>query len=704
MEFRKILALRGPNLWARFPVLEAWVELGDLKDLPSNEMPGFNDRIMGWLPLMIEHRCSVGQRGGFFERLRRGTYLAHILEHVSLELQSRAGCTFGFGRARETSQEGLFRVAIRYDGEELGRACLETGRQLCLAAVHDRPFDVAAEIKKLQKLADQVCLGPSSRAILAAAEARGIPIRRLNSGSLVQLGHAARARRIITAETDVTSGLAETIAQDKDLTRSLLRQVGLPVPTGRPVNDPADAWRAAQEIGVPVVVKPRYGNQGRGVVVGVSTREQIEVAYHFAAQHGPNIVVEQMASGAEHRLLIVEGKLVAAARGNPAQVVGDGRQAIAQLIESQLNTDPRRGEDLSFPLDKIQLGPPVLLALEQAGYRPDSVPAQGQTVIIQRNGNLAIDVTDEVHPQVARAAALAARVIGIDVAGIDIIANDIGRPLEEQGALIIEVNAGPGLQMHAEPESGKPRPVGEAIVATLFSEGKNGRIPLVAVTGSANTTEATKWIAHLLAPWGRTLGVASGEGNFVGNDRTRIVGSRDAQSARGLLLHPLVEAAVLETSLESMLNDGLGFDRCSVAVVTSIGEGLKLDFAEWDTPEKRSLVYRVIGDVVLPDGALVLKAGEPLGPILAGHCPGGLVLFAAEENDPGLVPHRAAGGRAVFARAGEIVLSEGTKETTLGPLPPAGPGEAVLAAVAAVWALALPPEQIAAGLRQAPKG
>ncbi len=704
MEFRKILALRGPNLWAKFPVLEAWVELGDLKDSPSNEMPGFNDRIMSWLPLMIEHRCSIGQRGGFFERLRRGTYLAHILEHVSLELQSRAGANFGFGRARETLKEGLFRVAIRCDDEALGLACLEVGRRLCLAAVHDSPFDVAAEIKNLRDLADDVCLGPSTIAIVSAARARGIPVRRLNSGSLVQLGHGARARRVLTAETDVTSGLAETIAQDKDLTRALLRQVGLPVPTGRPVNNPADAWKAAQEIGVPVVVKPRYGNQGRGVVVGVSTREQIEAAYQFAAQHGPNIVVEQVAEGAEHRLLIVDGKLVAAARGNPAQVVGDGQQTIAQLIESQLNSDPRRGKDMSFPLDKIELGPPVLLMLDQQGYRADSVPAKGQQVMIQRNGNLAIDVTDDVHPGFVRMAALAARVVGLDVAGIDLLTDDVRRPPEEQGATIIEVNAGPGLQMHVQPESGKPRPVGEAILATLIPEGQDGRIPLVSVMGAEHTAAVSRWVARLLAQTGREVGLASAQGMFVGDTCIKAGDCRGAEDARSMLLHPLVEAAVLEASLDGILQEGLGFDRCHVAVVTAIGEGLKLDFAEWDTPEKRSLVYRVVGDVVLPAGALVLKAGEPLGPIVAGKCPGALVLYAAGENDPGLAPHRAAGGRAVFARAGEIILSEGAKETALGPLLPAGPSEAVLAAVAAVWALAIPPEQIAAGLRQAPQG
>ncbi|MBI3838251.1 MAG: cyanophycin synthetase [Planctomycetia bacterium] len=699
MEIRKIIALRGPNIWARYPVLEAWVELGDLKDSPSNEIPGFNQRIMSWLPLMIEHRCSVGERGGFFERLRRGTYLAHILEHVTLELQSRAGYEFGFGRARETSKEGLFRVAVRYEDEAVGRACLAAGCELCLAAVYDRPYDVNEEIRKLRVLADDVRLGPTTRTLVNAARARDIPVCRLNSESLAQLGNGARQRRIRAAETDRTGAIAESIAQDKELTRTLLRQVGLPVPAGRPVNDAEDAWEAAVEIGLPVVVKPQCGNHGNGVVIGVSKREQIEAAYHFAVTLAKGVMVEELAHGAEHRLLVVGGKLVAATRGKPAFVIGDGRQTVRELIESQLNSDPRRGRDLSCPLWPIELDATVLLVLEQEGHRVDSVPPEGKKVIIQRNGNLAEDVTDAVHPEVARMASLAARVVGLDVAGIDIIADDISRPLEAQGGVVIEVNAGPGLQMHVEPESGTPRPVGDAIVATLFSQGEDGRIPIVAVTGAENTPAVTKLVAHMLASTGLVVGHTSADGIFVGSTRTQTDDCRDAESARDVLLNPLVEAAVFETSLESILEEGLGFDRCHVAVVTSIAEGMKLDFAEWDTPEKRSLVYRAVGDVVLPHGTLVLKAGDALGPIVAKHCPGSLVLFSTDEHEPLLQAHRVAGGKAVFARGKDIVLGSGVEERKLPEMPLVGSLEVILPAIAAASALALHDEQIVAALR-----
>jgi cyanophycin synthetase len=700
MEFRKILALRGPNIWARFPVLEAWVELGDLKDSPSNEMPGFNERIMGWLPLMIEHRCSIGERGGFFERLRRGTYLAHILEHVTLELQTRAGANVGFGRARETLKEGLFRVAIRYEEEAVCRAALEAGRQLCLAAVYDRPFDAAEEIRKLHRLADDVRMGPSTRTVVQAALARGIPVRRLNEFSLVQLGHGAKQHRIHRSATDHTGAIAESISDDKELTKAYLRSVGVPVAGGRLATNAEDAWLAAQEIGTPVVVKPKDGNYGSGVVVGISKREQIEAAYHLGVTCGSGVMVEKFVHGAEHRLLIVDGKLVAATRGDPVYVVGDGRQTVWELVESQVNSDPRRGEDLSCPLAKVEVVPSTLLVLEHEGYRLDSVPEAGKRVMIQRNGNLATDVTDAVHPEVARHAALAARVVGLDVAGVDVIADDISRPLPEQGGVVIEVNAGPGLQMHVDPGSGVPRPAGEAIVETLFPMGEDGRIPLVSVTGPTGTTAVTKLIAKILAQAGRTVGVTSAEGTFVGGVRTAAGDSRGATSARSVLLNPFVEAAVFETSLESILEEGVGFDHCQVAVITSIGEGLKLDFLEWDSPEKKSLVYRAVGDVVLPTGAVVLKAGEPLGAIVAKHCPGSLVLFSADEADVALQEHLQTGGTAVISRGGKtVVLRAGSQKIEL-PLGAVKDGmDAVLPAVAGAWALGLTGEQLAAGLK-----
>ncbi|MGA2035240.1 MAG: acetate--CoA ligase family protein, partial [Thermoguttaceae bacterium] len=444
MEFRKVLVLRGPNIWSNSPVFEVWVDLGEL-DRPSTSFPGFSERLMNWLPSMIEHRCSIGARGGFFQRLRTGTYPGHVLEHVTLELQSLAGVDYGFGRARETAQPGVYKVVFQYKDETLGRACLHTARELVMAAIHDRPFDVKAAVRSLRELAHEALLGPSTNAIVEAAAARGIPARRLNACSLVQLGYGAKQRRIQAAETHHTGAIAEQIAQDKELTRMLLRAVGVPVPDGRPVSDAADAWAAAEEIGLPVVVKPRDGNQGRGVATNLSTRERVVAAYNAALLESKEVIVEHFAPGHDYRLLVVGGRVVAAARREPAHVTGDGQRSIKELIEI-VNADPRRGEHHATVLSTIKVDAVALAVLSEQGYTPASVPPAGAMVLIRRNGNLstggtAIDVTERVHPQVAARAIDAAQIIGLDVAGIDIVAVDISRPLEEQGGVIIEVNA-----------------------------------------------------------------------------------------------------------------------------------------------------------------------------------------------------------------------------------------------------------------------
>jgi cyanophycin synthetase len=693
MEIQKVVVFRGPNIWARFPVLEAWVDLGDLKDSPSNEIAGFNERLMGWLPGMIEHRCSIGERGGFFERLRRGTYLAHILEHVTLELQGLAGSPLGYGRARETMIEGLFRVAVRYDEEALARASLLAARELCLAAVFDRPYDAGAEVRRLRKMAEDVLMGASTRTVADAARARGIPVHRLNDASLLQLGNGAKQHRVHRSATDHTIAVAESVSDDKDVTKTYLRAAGVPVAQGRLASSAADAWQAAQEIGAPVVIKPKDANYGNGVVIGISGRDQIEAAYRHAATQGSGVIVEQLASGLEHRLLVVGGKFIAATRGNPAEVIGDGKQTIRELIESQLNSDPRRGTDLSCPLAKVEIDPSVELALANEGFRPESVPAKDQTVMIQRNGNLALDVTDEVHPAVQRHAEMAATVIGLDVAGIDVIAEDISRPLEVQGGVIIEVNSSPGLHTHIAPELGTPRPVGEAIVGTLFPPGDEGRIPIVGVTGSRDAGPIARWIAGWLSSRGKNVGLGLAEETFVGPARLAAV-RPGLDAARSLLLNPLVEAAVFELPLDRMLDEGVGFDRCEVAVITDIGPGIRVELADWDSPDRQVMVHRVVSDVVEAKGALVLPADEPLASHITKHCAGETILFAADASSPGLAEHRAAGGRAVFLRDRKVLLASAASEMVIPNLRAGENSDVLLASVAAAWGLGATIEEL----------
>src|SRR5262245_14204569 len=703
MEIRKILTLRGPNFWSRYPVLEAWVDLKELKDSPSDTLPGFNDRLMAWLPTMIEHRCSVGERGGFFQRLRDGTWPGHILEHVTIELQTLAGTPVGFGKARETSEEGVYKVVVRYRDEHLGRACLLAGRELVMAAIYDRPYDVAAEIAKVQKLADRVCLGPSTAAIVKAAEARDIPARRLNSGSLVQLGQGIRQRRIWTAETDRTSAIAESIAQDKELTKTLLRAGGIPVPEGRIVTDATDAWEAADEIGVPVVVKPRDANHARGVFTNLMTREQVEVAYRVALKEGTGVIVEKFAPGNEHRLLVVGNRLIAAARGEAAFVVGDSRRTIERLIQEQLNSDPRRGEGEEFPLCPIDLDEILRMQLERQGYNLESVPPDGARVLVQRNDNLSADVTDDVHPTIAAHAVLAAQIVGLDVAGLDVVVEDISQPLESQGGVVVEVNAGPGLLMHLRPTVGTPRPVGEAIVDSLFPPGQNGRIPVVCITGTNGKTTVTRLISRMLRATGRVVGTATTDGIVIDHRTIESADCAGPRSARKILMSPLVEAAVVEAARGGILREGLGFDKCDVAVVTNVAEGDHLGQSYIDDLEQMAIVKRSAVDVIMPNGTVVMKADDPLVAEMGAECKGTVTMFARDIGHSVMAAHREQGKRTVFVRDGKIIFAEGTSETPLVdvarvPLTFGGRAafhvENVLAAAAAAWGLGIPNETI----------
>jgi cyanophycin synthetase len=711
MQIQKVLKLRGPNVWANFPVLEVWVDLEEFKDTSSEMIPGFNERVMAWLPSMIEHRCSVGERGGFFERLRRGTYMGHILEHVTLELQTLAGNAVGFGRARETSVEGTYKVAIEYLDENVGEVALRTAFRLLMSAVHDQPFDVNAELATLRELMHDNCLGPSTGAIVAAAKEREIPCIRMNKGSLVQLGYGAKQRRICAAETDRTGAIAEAIAQDKHLTRTLLKTAGVPVPEGGPVVDSEDAWRAAQELGGPVVVKPLDGNHGRGVATNLTTREQVVAAYEIANQESSRVVVERYIVGDDYRLLVVGGHLAAAALREPAHVIGDGVSTIRQLVD-ETNQDPRRSDGHGTVLSFIKLDATALSVLAEHGYTPDSVPTAGTKVVIRRNANLstggtATDVTDIVHPEIARRAVDAARMVGLDIAGIDVVARDISRPLREQGGAVIEINAGPGLRMHLSPSKGTPRAVGRAIVDMMFPDTQNGRIPIIAVTGVNGKTTTTRLLAHIVASTGKKVGMACTDGIYFSGERIEEDDCSGPQSARAVLMNPQVEVAVLETARGGILREGLGFDRCDIAVVTNIGEGDHLGLADIQTLEQLAKVKRCIVEAMAPTGAAVLNAEDPLVAEMAKYCPGKTVFFAKSGSHPLIVQRRNEGARVAFVRDNAIALAEGEYEFTLLSLEriPLTMGgrigfqvENVLAAAAACWALGLPAEQIRLGL------
>ena len=396
-----IKSIRGPNMWTYVPVLEAWVDIGDLEDFPSNKIPGLPERLVAWLPSLMEHRCSYEEYGGFVKRLHEGTWPAHIMEHVTLELLSLAGVPGGFGRARDGGRRSVYKVIIHNLHDEVTRLALTMGRDLIMAAIEDQPFDVAAAVEELKDLAEDRLLGPSTGSIVNAAMERKIPTMRLAENNLVQLGYGSKQRRIWTAETDQTSAIAETISRDKDLTKSLLKACGVPVPEGVVVETADDAWEAAEDIGLPVVVKPSDGNHGRGVFTNLMTEAEVRTAFSVAVDEGSSVIVERFIPGNEHRLLVVGGKMVAAARGDFAFVKGDGQSTIEQLIETQINSSPSRGPAEENTLNFVRVDSAVRLELERQGLNAQSVPAAGHDVLIQRNGNVSIDVTDEVHPDVA---------------------------------------------------------------------------------------------------------------------------------------------------------------------------------------------------------------------------------------------------------------------------------------------------------------
>lgn len=705
IQLLRVTHLRGPNIWTYRPVIEAWVDIGLLEDAPSNTIPGLYERLTAWLPGLVEHRCGVGTRGGFLERLRDGTWAGHILEHVTLELQTLAGMKTGFGKARETGVRGVYKVVFRTRHEKVGRAALAAARELLLAAINDTSCDVAATVLMLRDMVDDLCLGPSTAHIVDAAIDRNIPFIRLTEGNLVQLGYGNGQRRIWTAETDCTSAIAEGIASDKDMTKSLLQSCGVPVPQGVIVDNAESAWEEAQDIGLPVVLKPQDGNHGRGVSLDLKTREEVLGAFELAAKEGDgNVIVEQFIAGNEHRLLVVGNRLVAAARGETAWVTGDGAATVTQLVDSQLNTDPRRGDSEEFPLSLIKPAEwgEILLELQRQRLTPDSVPAAGQKVLIQRNGNVAFDVTDQVHPDVAARATLAARVVGLDIAGIDLVAEDIGRPLEAQRGAIIEVNASPGLLAHIKPASGQPREVGAAIVGHLFGTDRDGRIPVVGIAGSQDTALIARLTAWLLYVGGSHVGLACGQEVFVnGRKMPRGVGTA-FDAAQRLLINRAMEAAVFENSARMILAEGLPYDKCTVGVVTDVTA--TPDLAEFYVaePQQAYNVMRTQVDVVLPQGAAVLNAADPLVVEMASLCDGSVLFYALDEETAALGAHRAEGGRAAFLRHDAVVLAEGQGDLAQLPLPPFAASvapAAVLAAVTAAWAAGVAPQLLSAGLR-----
>ena len=701
MEVIRIRALRGPNLWSHHTAIEAIVSCSP-DEQTIDLLPEFEVRLRARFP-----GISALQPTGHADAIP----MAHVLELAALGFQAQAGCPVTFSRTTQTLEPGIYQTVVEYTEEAVGRLAMELAESLIKAALADTPFDLDAALTQLRDLDEDVRLGPSTGAIVSAAIARDIPIRRLTEGSMVMFGWGSRQRRIQAAEMDSTSAIAESIAQDKELTKKLLHAAGVPVPNGRTVSDADDAWAAALEIGLPVVVKPKDGNQGKGVTVNVMTKEHLTSAYHAAREFRDDIMVERFLPGNDFRLLVIGNKLVAAARRDPPQVVGDGTHSVRELVDI-VNADPRRGSGHSTSLTKIRFDDIALARLALQGLLADSIPAKGQRVILRNNANLstggtATDVTDDVHPEVAARAVEAAQMIGLDICGVDVVCDGVLQPIESQRGGVVEVNAAPGLRMHLSPSFGKGRAVGEAIVNTMFPEGEDGRIPVVAVTGTNGKTTTVRLIAHLLTASGLRTGMTNTDGVYIEGRRTDSGDCSGPRSARNVLLHPDVDAAVFETARGGVLREGLAFDRCKVAVVTNIGTGDHLGLNYITTVEDLAVLKRVIVQNVSASGFAVLNATDPIVAGMAANCRGKVIFFGADHGHPIIATHLAQGRRTVYVEDGHVVAVEGkdTHKIDLSQVPITRNGaigfqvENVMAAVAAAWGVGISWDAIRAGLK-----
>ena len=722
--------LRGPNIHSPRPVLLAVLDLQALDGVNSAQLPDFVDRLMTLMPTLIEHRCSLRRRGGFVERLRQGTFMAHVTEHVLIELQCLSGPTVGFGKARAVKGvPGRYRIVCAYAVEPLARAALALAVEIVRTLAAGQAFvDLEARLEPLRALARQDVLGPSTQAIVQAARARGIPVTRLSTeASLFQLGWGAAAQRVRATITGRTSLVAAQIASDKHLTKRLLADAGIPVPRGEIARSLEEAVAAWRRLRCAVAVKPLDGNQGKGVTVDVRDEAGLRAAFERAAAFGRRVVVEAHVKGEDHRVLVVGGKAVAAAKRRPPTVTGDGVRSVRALVEAENRDNPLRGEGHGNALTRIPLDAGAQEALARQGLTLASVPAVGAVVALRGTANLstggtAEDVTDRMHPDVARACVRAAAVVGLDVAGIDLMCADVGEPLREQGGALIEVNAAPGIRMHEQPSAGRRRGAGAAIVGSLFPRGTDGRIPVIAVAGSHGKTTTTLAIASIVRAAGLVAGATTTQGVFI-DGRVIARGDRTGYgSARMVLGHPQVQAAVLETARGAVLKRGLAFDRCDVGVVLNVqGDQLGLDGVE----TMRQLARLEGLAARTARRAAVLNADDRHCLAMADALPRGCrpVLFSIRQGlegcqgvgkassaraGAGLSAHLSAQGRAVLLDGSMITLVEGIAERTAvvdaRSLPFTRAGLAThdvanaLAATAAAWAAGFGVDAIRAGL------
>ncbi len=665
MKVVEIKVLKGPNYWSvrRPKLIQMKLDLEEMEQHPTNTIPGFLDRLKNLLPGMYEHRCSVGKPGGFFQRIEEGTWMGHVIEHIALELQTMAGMNCGFGRTRGASEkEGVYYVVFSYMEEDAGVYAAKAAVRIAQSLVDVTAYNLEEDIQKLREIREDTRLGPSTGCIVDEAAKRGIPYIRLNKQSLVQLGYGVNQKRIRATIASTTGNIAVDIACDKEETKLLLEAAEIPVPRGTVVRSEEGLKDAVERFGYPLVIKPIDGNHGKGNTTNITTWEHAVKALEAAQHYGRSAIVERFITGYDFRCLVINYKFICAALRTPASVVGDGVHNIQWLID-ETNKDPRRGYGHEKVLTQITIDQFTQKMLDDAGYTLETVPRKGERVLLKPTANLSTggtstDVTDEVHPANVFMFERIAKIIGLDICGIDVMASDLRTPVSENGGVILEVNAAPGFRMHIDPSEGLPRNVAEPVVDMLFPKGSAGRIPIIAITGTNGKTTTTRLTAHIAKSAGKKVGYTTSDGVYIQNQLMMKGDCTGPVSSQFVLKDPTVDFAVLECARGGILKSGLAFQNCEVAVVTNVAAD-HIGLGGINTVEQMAKVKAVVPETVFPHGFAVLNADDDLVYAMKDDLKCNIALFSMDENNPRIKEHAAENGLSCVYENGFITLMKG---------------------------------------------
>ncbi len=665
MKILEIKVLRGPNYWSvrRPKLIQVKLDLEEMEQRPTNTIPGFRERLEQLLPSLYEHRCSEGVPGGFFSRVDEGTWMGHVIEHIALEIQTLAGMDCGFGRTRGTGErEGVYYVIFDYMEEDAGIFAAKAAFNIAQALIDGTPYDLEPDIQQMREIREDTRLGPSTGCIVEEAAKRGIPFIRLNKQSLVQLGYGVHQKRIRATIASTTSNIAVDIACDKEETKNLLEAAEVPVPKGVVIRTESALEDAIEKLGFPLVIKPIDGNHGKGNTTNIINHEQAVKAFEAAKQYSRNVIVEKFITGFDFRALVVDYKFICAALRTPASVSGDGVRTISQLIE-ETNLDPRRGYGHEKVLTQITVDQFTQKMLDDKGYTLDTIPEQGERVFLKPTANLSTggtstDVTDEVHPANIFMFERIARIIGLDICGIDIMAKDLRSPVSETGGVILEVNAAPGFRMHIDPSEGLPRNAAEPVVDMLFPRGTIGRIPIIAITGTNGKTTTTRLAAHIAKSAGKKVGYTTSDGVYIQNQMMLKGDCTGPVSSAFVLKDPTVDFAVLECARGGILKSGLAFQNCDVAIVTNVAAD-HIGLGGINSVEQMAQVKAVVPETVFPHGYAVLNADDDLVYKMKEGLKCNVALFSMDEKNPRIRKHCAAGGLAAVFENGFVSIMKG---------------------------------------------